>query len=65
MGFPNGALFWDISHCHECWSIYDGSIFVPRPFRGIVMAKGHEVRFDGNVILEWFWNKVEWKVHFP
>ncbi len=50
-GFPNGSLFWDISHCHECWSIYDGPIFVPRPSHGMV---------DGKRTWSWIW----WECYF-
>jgi len=64
MGFLNGGLFWNISHCRQWKLVLNGSILAMWPWDGMLNnEKGHWIRFTGEDILKWFQNQVEWKIH--
>lgn len=44
--------------------VLNGSIFVLQACNGMVdNAKGHWTKFNGDVIVEWFQDQVEWYIH--
>jgi hypothetical protein len=44
--------------------VLNGSIFVLQACNGMVdNAKGHWTKFNGDVIVEWFQDQVEWDIH--
>jgi hypothetical protein len=64
MGFLNGGLFLNTSHCKQRKLVLNGSILALWPCDGMLNnGKGHWIGFTMEVILKRFQNQVEWKIH--
>lgn len=65
MTFPSGGLFWNTKHYEWRKLILNVSIFAPQLSNGMVdSAKNHQIKFNGDTILEWFQDQIEWQIHF-